>query len=182
VIEDAVKYAVGKGAFVAIAAGNEFEDGNPSEAIADIASRVQGAVAVAAVDKSHARAWYSSSGPYVELAAPGGSFRGFPSEGGILQQTFDLDLVETYKSKPADFVAPHFDNLAYFFFIGTSQATPHVSGVAAMLRQQGITDPAAIEAALEKFAVDRGAAGRDNDFGFGEINARSTLRGLGLAR
>ena len=181
-IEDAIKYAVGKGAFVAIAAGNDFEDGNPAEAIADIASRVQGAVAVGAVDQSHARAWYSSTGSYVELAAPGGSFRGFPPEGGILQQTLDLDLVETFTSPPASLVAPRFDTLAYFFFIGTSQATPHVSGVAAMLMQQGITSPAAVEAALEKFATDRGAAGRDNEFGFGEINARNTLRGLGLAK
>ena len=61
-IEDAIKYAVGKGVFVAIAAGNDFEDGNPFEAIADIASRVQGAVAVGAVDQSHARAYYSSTG------------------------------------------------------------------------------------------------------------------------
>ena len=72
--------------------------------------------------------------------------------------------------------------LANFYFIGTSEATPHVSGVAAMLMQQGVTSPAAIEAALEKFATDRGTAGRDNEFGFGEINARNTLRGLGLSR
>ena len=70
----------------------------------------------------------------------------------------------------------------YVGYIGTSMATPHVSGVAAMLMQQGITDPAAIEAALEKFATDLGDPGRDNTFGFGLIEARDTLRGLGLAR
>jgi hypothetical protein len=48
--------------------------------------------------------------------------------------------------------------------------------------QQGITDPAAVEAALEKFADDLGAAGRDDTFGFGLINARKTLLGLGLAK
>jgi serine protease len=61
-------------------------------------------------------------------------------------------------------------------------ATPHVSGVAAMLMQQGITDPAAVEAALEHFATDLGAKGRDDVFGYGLIEARDTLRGLGLAR
>jgi hypothetical protein len=61
-------------------------------------------------------------------------------------------------------------------------ATPHVSGFAALLRQQGITSPAAIEAAMKRFAVDRGPAGRDNEFGVGLINPRATLRGLGLAR
>jgi serine protease len=173
---------VGKGAFVAIAAGNDFDTGNPKEVIADIASRVQGAVAVGAIDRGHDRAYYSSTGTYVELSAPGGSFRGFGDQGGILQQTLDLQVVETFTSPPALFKAPRFDALAYYYFIGTSQAAPHVSGVAAMLMQQGITSPAAIEAALEKFATDRGTAGRDNDFGFGEINARNTLRGLGLAK
>ena len=54
--------------------------------------------------------------------------------------------------------------------------------VAAMLMQQGITDPAAVEAALEHFATDLGSPGRDVLFGFGLIEARSGLRGLGLAR
>jgi serine protease len=181
-IEDAIKYAVGKGAFVAIAAGNAFEDGNPTSVIAEIASRVQGAVSVGAVDRGHNRAYYSSTGSYVELVAPGGAFRGFSDEGGILQQTLDLRLVETYLTTPSRLVPPRFDALAYYYFIGTSQATPHVSGLAAMLMQQGITSPAAVEAALEKFATDLGPPGRDNDFGFGEINARNTLRGLGLSK
>ena len=51
-----------------------------------------------------------------------------------------------------------------------------------MLMQQGITDPAAIEAALERFAVDIGSPGRDSLFGFGLVDARATLRGLGLAK
>lgn len=182
VIEDAIRYAVGKGAFVAVAAGNDFEDGNPVEVLAEIASRVPGAVSVAAVDKNKAHAFYSSTGPYVELSAPGGSFRGFDSQGGILQQTLDLDLVDTFDLPPDQYAAPRFDSLAYFYFTGTSQATPHVSGVAAMLMQQGITNPGAIEAALERFAVDLGAPGRDNTFGFGLLEARDALRGLGLAR
>ena len=182
VVEDAMRYAVGKGAFIAVAGGNDYEDGNPPQVLAEIASRIPGVVSVAATDKSHNRAFYSSTGSYIELAAPGGSFRGFDSTGGILQQTLDLDLVETFTSSPARFNAPRFDALAYFYFTGTSSATPHVSGVAAMLMQQGITSPAAIEAALERFATDRGTAGRDDEFGYGEISARKTLLGLGVTR
>ena len=61
-------------------------------------------------------------------------------------------------------------------------ATPHVSGFAALLIQQGITSPAAIEEAMKKYATDKGAAGRDDQYGAGIINPRATLRGLGLAR
>jgi len=182
VVEDAIRYAVGKGTFIAIAAGNAFEEGNPRQVIAEIASRVEGAVSVAAVDLLHNRAFYSGTGTWVELAAPGGSSRGFGTAGTIYQQTYDLDFVDTYDLPPALYRAPRFDVLAFLPFQGTSMATPHVSGLAALLVQQGITSPAAIEAALERFAADRGATGRDNEFGHGEISARNTLRGLGLSR
>jgi hypothetical protein len=61
-------------------------------------------------------------------------------------------------------------------------ATPHVSGFAALLMQQGITTPAAIEAVMKQFAIDKGIPGRDDSYGYGLINPRATLRGLGLAR
>jgi serine protease len=183
-VEDAINYAVGKGCFIAIAAGNEFQDGNPTEVIAEIASRVKGAVSVGAVNRNKSHAAYSSTGSWVELTAPGGEFENFGASGGILQQTLDLDLIDTFDLTPAEYAKtpPRFDSLAYFYFIGTSSATPHVSGVAAMLMQQGITSPAAVEAALERFAIDLGDKGRDNTYGFGLIEARDALRGLGLAR
>jgi serine protease len=181
-VESAITYAVGKGVFIAIAGGNDFEDGNPKEVVAEIASRVQGAVSVAAVDPSKAHAYYSNTATWVELAAPGGSERGFASSGFVRQQTFNFDFTDTFLLPPSQFRAPRFDVFGYIGYIGTSMATPHVSGVAAMLMQQGITSPAAIEDALEKSAVDLGKPGRDDTFGFGLIDARAALRGLGLAK
>jgi serine protease len=188
VIEAAIRYAVGKGCFVVVAGGNEYEDTvppygkNPTSVIAEIASRIPGAVSVAAVDRAKDHAYYSSSGSYIELAAPGGSERGFGSSGFVRQQTFDFTFTDTFLLPPAQFVAPRFDVFNYVGYIGTSMAAPHVAGVAAMLMQQGVTDPAAIEDLLEKTAVDLGKAGRDDDFGFGLVDARAALRGLGIAK
>ena len=59
-------------------------------------------------------------------------------------------------------------------------ATPHVSGFAALLMQQGITNPAAIEAAMKQFATDKGVAGRDDSFGYGLINPARRCAGWAL--
>jgi serine protease len=181
VIHEAIAYAVRQGAFVSIAAGNSFLDGNPVERLAEIAPQVDGAISVAAISRDRQRAFYSSTGSYVEIAAPGGSLLN-GQEGGILQQTFDFDLVETYLFGPARYTAPQFTSFAYEFFQGTSMAASHVSGFAAMLYQQGITSPAAIEAVMKRYATDIGRAGRDNEFGQGLINPRATLRGRGLVK
>jgi len=61
-------------------------------------------------------------------------------------------------------------------------STPHVAGFAALLMQQGITSPAAVEAAMEQFATDLGPPGVDQQYGYGLINPRASLRGLGLAK
>ena len=181
-VEEAVRYAVSRGAFVVIAGGNTFDEGNDVEVLAQIASRVNGAVSVAGVGRNLEHATYSSTGNYIELAAPGGNFAQGGSGAGILQQTIDEDFVFTFEQGVSRYRAPRFDVFGEFFFQGTSMAAPHVSGVAAMLYEQGIDNPAAIEAALRRFAVDQGAPGRDDEFGYGLISARNTLRGLGLAR
>ena len=181
-LQDALLYATSHGAFVSIAAGNDFEQGNPTEWPAAYANSIQGVVAVGAVGRDKQRAFYSTTGAYVELAAPGGNQRSGGQAGGIFQQTFDLDFVETYQFGPARYGPPRFDVFAYLPFQGTSMAAPHVSGFAALLMQQGITSPAAVEAAMEQFATDLGATGKDDQYGYGLINPRAALRGLGLAK
>ena len=63
---------------------------------------------------------------------------------------------------------------------GTSMATPHVSGVAALIWSADTSKTNAdIREALTATAVDLGAAGRDNAFGYGLVQAADALEYLG---
>ncbi len=182
VVEGAIRYAVTRGVFVAVAAGNTADEGNAPSRTAEAAPSIGGMMAVAAVGRAIERAYYSTTNSYVEIAAPGGDQRRDGNSGGILQQTLDQDLLHTYEFGPLRLTPPRADVFAYYFWQGTSMATPHVSALAAMLMQQGIRDPAAVEAAIKQFARDLGPVGPDRDYGSGLIQPRATLRGLGLAR
>lgn len=181
-VQDAIAYAVSRGAFVVVAGGNEFRAGNPIERLAEFAPQINGMVSVAAVGRDLRRATYSTTAPYIELAAPGGDATRGGAPAAILQQTYDFDVTDTFVFGPSQLRPPRFDVFAYVFFQGTSMAVPHVSGLAAMLYQQGITSPAAIEASMKRYATDLGAPGRDDEYGYGVIAPRASLRGMGLAR
>jgi len=138
------------------------------------------AIAVGAIDGRKQKAPYSNFGSALDIVAPGGDIRrddtgvnGAPDgrPDGILQQTFDPDTAE---------FEGRFDDFAYFFVVGTSQATPHVSALACLLYQQGIHSPQAIRAAIQNSAEDLGAPGRDDTFGFGLIRPSVALSGYGL--
>jgi serine protease len=182
VVEEAVTYAVSRGTFVVVAAGNEFLTGNPVERLAEFAPRIEGLVSVGAIDREKRRASYSSVGPHVELVAPGGDASRGGAAATVLQQTFDFDFTDTFLFGPTRYRPPRFDVFAFQRMQGTSMAAPHVAGFAALLMQQGITSPAAVEATMKRFASDLGPAGRDDEYGFGLINPRASLRGLGLLK
>jgi len=173
----ALRYAVEKGAFVSIAAGNNYESGNESEAPAMYGRQIEGVMTVGAVGRSKTRAYYSNTSSGVEIAAPGGNSRDGGSAGVIFQYGLDSSGFDFETVKK-----PRFDRYRSVGMQGTSMAAPHVAGVAALLYGQGVTSPGAIEAAIKRLAVDLGKAGVDDEYGAGLIDARAALRGLGVAR
>lgn len=174
---EALQYAVQRGAFVSIAMGNSYEQGNPTEYPAAYAPQIQGAMSVGAVNRSRRRAYYSSTGGHIEIAAPGGDVRDGGASGLVYQAgLFDPDF------NPFTVIVPRFDRYYDSPLQGTSMAAPHVAGLAALLYAQGITSPAAIEAAIKRFAIDLGAQGFDPEYGYGLIDARAALRGMGAAK
>jgi serine protease len=83
-------------------------------------------------------------------------------------------LVSTVKS-----TALVYGTSGYEAWDGTSMAAPHVSGVAALVwsAYPELTN-AQIRSALTGTALDLGAAGRDNSYGYGLVQAKSALDSL----
>jgi serine protease len=172
-VTEAVDRAVAAGITVVAAAGND------GAGKVSFPAALPNVIAVGAIDGRKQKAPYSNFGPEIDLVAPGGDIHrddtgkdGLPDgrPDGILQQTLDPDSAEQ----------GIYDDFGYFFVTGTSQATPHVAALAALLYKQGITDPIAIKAAMEQTAEDLGAAGRDDMYGNGLIRPALALKGLGL--
>ncbi|MFC1616815.1 S8 family serine peptidase [Candidatus Margulisiibacteriota bacterium] len=144
IVEDAVNYAQTKGVIVVAAAGNESTDIDIDNFIPAYFDDV---IAVSAIDATgNFDARYSNYGERVDISAPGTE---------ILSTSYS-SLHNNYSSDT-----------------GTSFATPHVSGIIALLLSKNSNVD--VYEAITTMATDKGDPGRDEYYGYGVIDAYQTL-------
>jgi serine protease len=163
-IANAVKYAHNKGVVIVAAAGND------GRGRVSYPARYPGVIAVAATQYDEKTTFYSNWGPEVDIAAPGGNTRvdqnGDGKPDGVLQHTI----------VPND--TSHTD---YLWFMGTSMASPHVAGVAALVMGAGVRRPEAVEQILlgtarkPKGLTSATEARLDDHYGAGIVDAAAAV-------
>ena len=144
-VRDAVAHATRKGALVVAAAGN----GGPCSNCVDFPATMAEVLAVGCTTQKDSACSFGSSGPSVDLAAPGDK------------------ILSTYPGG------------RYKTLSGTSMSTPYVSAALALLMSAspGLT-PAEARRYLEATAVDVDAAGRDVRTGAGRIDVAAAMASL----
>ena len=212
----AISYAISKGVVVVAAAGNQADDladptmdaTSPDDTnpvlrqihndCAVVPVEVAGVIGVAGDGNLLLKSFYSSYGVgSVQVTAPGGDSilqRTTAAPNGRVLSTFPASLFASCVRKVVD---P--SGATYCYLQGTSMASPHVAGVAALVVSRGITSPGAVTAKINNTAdpmacppdlsiyaffpaVDNGApqvcqGGRGyNSFnGHGQVNALSAV-------
>ncbi|WP_100644666.1 S8 family peptidase [Alteromonas facilis] len=149
------------GTIIVAAAGNE------NTIAPSFPASYPGVISVSATNKQLDKASYSDYGPYVDISAPGGE-----TEYSIYDGVYS-----TVGNDSSGTVTPDYD-----FMPGTSMASPHVAGVIALMKSvyPDLT-PEQVDALIASGEITRdlGASGRDDNFGYGLIDA---LRAVNAAQ
>jgi serine protease len=171
----AIRFAHRRGAVLVGAAGNSAFGGRRVA----YPARATEVISVGATTQHGCLAWYSNRGRELDLSAPGGGTDDKPQfaaelpfcrpkEGGrsIYQETFT-------RRRPTRFqLVRRYD--------GTSMASPHVAGIAALVIASGKLgpnpSPTAVQQHLQATARDLGEPGFDTRYGWGLVDAASALR------
>jgi subtilisin family serine protease len=152
-LQDAINYAYSHNVSFIAAAGN-----SNTNAANFYPCSYNNVVCIAATDYQDQKASFSSYGNTVDLSAPGVDI---------------LSLKSSYASYSCTTVAGNYCRMS-----GTSMATPHVAGLAALVlsANPGIT-PDQVQQMMQNGVDDLGTPGKDIYFGYGRINSYKTLTG-----
>ncbi len=184
ILADAVNYAYYKGCLL-IAAANEsgIGGGNIGNIYPAAHSKVL-AVSPTGILDDFPSSLYAGTGDYIGVSAPGGSLLWVQDDDGNLwPEAFVIySTAPSYPVSLPDAFGEQF--YMYGYQIGTSMATPHVSGLAALYAEyKGFTVNTPGGNLATWRAIQRGAdnaqqradGGWTPSYGFGRINVRNTL-------
>ena len=155
-VAEACDYAARNGVLLIAASGNDYFD----NFIAFPAS-LENVIAVGASNQSDEVSPYSNKGTELDVVAPGGDL------------TQDIDLNGVSDGIVAATILD--GEWIYYAAEGTSMAAPFVSGVAALLIAEGVTDVGALTDALLNTTIDMGAPGHDTVYGYGMLDPAAAL-------
>lgn len=152
--QEAVNYARGKGVVIFAAAGND------SNTTMNYPAGYTNVIGVGATTNQDQRASFSNYNSSVDLTAPGRYIYS-------TMPTYSVSMNSLGYSQNYDYVS------------GTSMASPHTAGLAALIISQNpALTPLDIEQAMQSNADDLGVAGRDDYFGYGRVNVYESLKSL----
>ncbi|MBI4088381.1 S8 family serine peptidase [Candidatus Kaiserbacteria bacterium] len=168
-VRQAFDAAYNRGLLIVAAAGNSGNPGGKGNNVI-YPAKYDSVIAVAATDSSDRRASFSSTGDQVELAAPGVS----------VYSTWNNS--SSYSNPQPVCTA---SGECYKYGSGTSMASPHVAGTAALIIAAGVTDTSGntfindeVRALLQSTAIDLDSSGRDSRYGFGLVDALAAIRAV----
>lgn len=154
---DAIRYAQGKGVVIVAASGNE------SATSVGYPATYDGVIAVGATRYDGTVAAYSNGGSTLDVVAPGGDMGVDQNNDGYGDGILQEVVIGTQKG--------------YDFYEGTSMASPHVAGIAALLLQAGAR-PQDVSGLLTSTAKDVGTTGFDTRAGYGLVQPVKALQKL----
>lgn len=168
-VKQAFDNAEADGVVIVAAAGNSGTVGGKGNNVI-YPAKYDSVIAVAATNPDDTRASFSSTGDKVEIAAPGVN----------VYSTWNDD---TSYLDPQP-ICNGSVNECYKYGSGTSMASPHVAGVAALIiaagypdyNGDGVVNNRDVRAILDASATDLGATGRDSKFGYGLVNALKAVQ------
>ena len=171
-VKQTINYADAQGVLIVASAGNDALNGQGDSGLVHCPSDLGATVCVSAtgpigwaVDPTVSLdtfATYSNYGPQIDFAAPGGNYD--PTVPGYW---YDW-ILNCYCEDGVSL---------YAWVCGTSQAAPHVAGVAALIIEANGDDmsPAHIVRELRQSADDLGKPGQDIYYGYGRVNAAAAV-------